>query len=82
MSVVLGKDATAKGRTGKAALEMFPGYSLASITAGQARASEQIIYRAPAADEPDHGEVKGEKPKAVQRGFAKQAKWVVLVIPS
>lgn len=82
MSIVLGREATAKGRTGEVAIEKFPGYSLASITAGQARESKQAVYRAPVVDEPDHGEVKGEKPKTVQRTFAKQAKWVVLRPPS
>ena len=33
MSIVLGKDATAKGRSGEAILEKFHGYSLAAITA-------------------------------------------------
>jgi len=82
MSIVLGRDASAKGRTGETAIEKFPGYSLASITAGQARASKQIIYRTPVVDEPDHGEVKGNKPKAVRKSFAELAKWVVLRAPS
>jgi hypothetical protein len=82
MSIVLGKDALAKGRTGDDLLAKFDGYSLAAITAKDARASKQVVYRAPVPDEPDHGEVKGDKPKAVQRSFAKLAKWVVLRTPS
>jgi hypothetical protein len=81
MSIVLGKDACAKGRTGEDLLVKFDGYSLTAITASVARKSKQIVYRAPVPDEPDHAEVKGVKPKAVQRSFAKLATWVVLRTP-
>ena len=82
MSIVLGNDALANGRTGEDLLAKFDGYSLAAITAKHARASKQIVYRVPVSDEPDHGEVKGDKPKAVRRSFAEAAKWVVLRTPS
>lgn len=81
MSIVLGKDASAKGRDGATLLTKFEGYSLVEITAGQARASSQIVYRAPTSDEPDHGEVKGEKPKSVRKHFSRLARWVVLRVP-
>jgi hypothetical protein len=82
MSIVLGKDSLARGRTGEALLAKFDGYSLAAITATDARENQQVVYRAPVPDEPDHGEVMGDKPKSVQRSFAKLAKWVVLRAPS
>ena len=78
MSVVLGNDVLKASRSPEALLNDHAGYSLASVTAGLARSCEQIVYRAPVADEPAHAEVKGVKSKTVRKRFAKEAAWVVL----
>jgi hypothetical protein len=78
MSVVLGNEVIGAGRSAAALLDDYTGYSLAGVTAGLARSCDQIVYRAPRADEPAHAEVKGTKTKGVKRKFATEATWVLL----
>lgn len=82
MSVILGKDVVAAGRTADNVLASHAGFSLAAITAGDARDLEQIVYRKPELHEPAHAEVKGPKPKRVQRSLAQRATWVLLRPPA
>jgi hypothetical protein len=77
MSVYLEPQVRGTGRTAKDILEPYPGYSLASITAGLARANKQGVKPDPLPEEPAHGVVVGRKTGAVRRAFAKGASWVV-----
>ncbi|MPZ24159.1 MAG: hypothetical protein GEU28_11610 [Dehalococcoidia bacterium] len=58
-------------------LSEFPGYGLASLTAGFARAASQIVVRDPTPDEAAHALVVGRKTDATQRQLAKSAILVV-----
>lgn len=52
-------------------------FALASFTAGEARSLEQKIVKDPREGQPAHAHVVGNKPKRVQKAFAKFAKWVI-----
>jgi len=77
MSVVLGNEVLAEGRSSADVLAGHGGFCLASITAALAREKEQGIRRDPLPDEPAHAEVFGRKRMSVKNAFAKQATWVV-----
>ena len=77
MSVVLGDEVLARGRTPGSILAGHHGFGLVSFLAGLARSLEQGVMRKPLPDEPAHAEVFGKKTKRVQRAFAKNCNWVV-----
>lgn len=77
MSVVLGDDVRAAGRTSESALTGCAGFALASFTAGLARSTEQGIMRKPLPEEPAHAEVFGRKTNSVRRTLAKGCTWVI-----
>lgn len=77
MSIVLGDEVAASGRSADDVLAEYAGFALAAFTAGLARECEQGVMREPLADEPAHAVVFGEKPKRVGRRLAKSAVWVV-----
>ena len=61
-------------------------YSLASITAGLARANSQTVHPDPIPEETSHAAVCGDKGKksanAPKRQFARNAEWVILKPPA
>jgi hypothetical protein len=77
MSVSLGREAQAAGVDPSLALQRFPGFGMASVTAGECRKLEQWIERDPTRADPYHALVNGCKPKRVQRELAKAAKLLI-----
>lgn len=77
MSVILGDQVLAEGRTPESILQGFIGFSLVSINAGLAWVRGQIVIREPVLEEPAHAEVIGKKTGSVKSAFAKQSTWVV-----
>ena len=77
MSVLVADVVEDTGRSLADALTNYPGFALASITAGLARKCEQGIAREPLEDEPAHAVVFGRKTKGVQRRLAKKCEWVL-----
>lgn len=77
MSVQLAEAMAQAGLSTSEAVEGFPGYSLASITAGLARQCDQRVVRDPLPDDPAHALVDGTKTKSVRRRFASEAEWVI-----
>lgn len=77
MSVALGHEVLAAGRTAESVLQKHEGFGLVSFCAGLARELNQGIRRKPLDDEPAHAEVFGKKTKGVQRAFAKNCQWVI-----
>lgn len=77
LSVLLAEIVRHTGRTAQDIIAPFPGFSLASITAGVARAQRQGIARTPTTKEPAHASVIGPKTKAIRQALAKAATWVV-----
>src|SRR5437879_3690071 len=77
MSVLLEDVVITSGRDAASALADHPGYALAAITAGLARACQQGVARDPTPSEPAHAVVFGPKPKSAQRRLAKQSSWVI-----
>jgi len=55
----------------------YDGYSLASLTAGQARGCRQGVARAPVPEEPAHAFLFGPKTKANKQCLARHAVWVI-----
>jgi len=84
LSVTIAEDVLTSGRTPENIVEEFPNFGLLGITAGNARACAQIIYRLPENDEPAHAEVYGNKTKSVKRKLKEEALgrgWVVFPSP-
>lgn len=54
----------------------FPGYGIAQIAAGQARALQQRVLRWADPDLPGHAYIAGPKSKATRRDLAAAAVWV------
>lgn len=78
MSVVLADTLAELERPLTSALEGHErGFALASITAGLARANDQVVVRDPLPEEPAHGLVVGQKTKKRCRELAKSADWIV-----
>lgn len=77
MSVVLAEVLAGTGRSSQDVLVGLQGFALAMITAGLARECHQGIAREPLEDEPAHGVVFGRKTRAVMRGLASAARWVI-----
>ena len=77
MSVMLGSLVRKTGRSGSDVLRNFPGYALATITAGLARECSQGIVRDPLPEEPAHALVFGDKPHSTRKRFAKECRWIV-----
>ena len=65
------------GRTDVDVLSGFEGYSLASLTAGQARSCDQGVARDPLQDEPAHAFLFGKKTKTSKRCIARSTEWVI-----
>jgi hypothetical protein len=86
MSVYLSSVLTIENRQPSSVLAGHEEYSLASITAGLARANNQTVHPDPVPEETAHAVVCGDKGKksssAPKRQFAKNAEWVVLKPPS
>jgi hypothetical protein len=80
MSVSLGREAEAAGVAPETALQRFPRFGMASITAGTCRTHNQAIQRDPTEDDRHHALVNGDKPKRVQKKMAGAA--TILVSPS
>lgn len=77
MSVYLGPEVRASGRSPEQVLKAFPGYALAVFSAGLARKHGQGVRRDPLPEEPAHALVVGRKTKAVQKAFARESRWLV-----
>ena len=80
MSILIAAIVQDTGRDPSDLLKPFPGYSLASITAGLARDQNQAVLRDTFGDdptEPAHGYVAGHKTKAVKRALSRNATWIV-----
>lgn len=81
MSVLIAKIVQEDGRTADDIISRFPGYSLASITAGSAREANQKICPDPyPPDDPKeaaHAHLVGKKSKTVKRMLSKSAKWII-----
>jgi len=76
-SVLLADLVRESGRTAQDVIANYSGYSLASITAGEARGCGQGVARNALPDEPAHAYVFGQKTKAAERCLARHAKWVI-----
>lgn len=76
MSVHLSSVAAKIGRTPESILQQYPGYSLARLTAGDARAVNQGVKPDPTEADPDHGAVVGNKTKGVRRHLSGAAKLI------
>ena len=63
LCVAIAEDVLNSGRSPEHILEGHPNFGLLGITAGNARACAQIVYRLPENDEPAHAEVFGKKKK-------------------
>jgi hypothetical protein len=77
MSVLLGEDILAAGRTPESVLEGHEQFALVSFTAGLARAQQQGVMRKPLPEEPAHAEVFGRKTRAVKQAIARGSQWIV-----
>lgn len=77
MSVVLGDQVVASGRSPHEIIAGHPGFALAAFNAGLARECDQGVMRDPLPEEPAHAIVFGEKPKKIARRIAKSAAWVI-----
>lgn len=76
LSVLLAAIIAQTGRTAEGVLASFPGYALAAISAGLARAQRQTVARTPLPEEPAHTSISGDKTPAVRRALAQGANWV------
>lgn len=65
------------GRDEEDVLAGFDGYTLASVTAGDARGCKQGIARDPLPNEPAHAYVFGSKTKSLKRCLARHAQWII-----
>jgi hypothetical protein len=77
MSVTLGDEAFAAGRTGAKIVEQNPGLYPYSFTAGLARQHGQIVFREPEPEDPYHAIVFGKKGKPCRKAFCATAVPVV-----
>src|SRR5882762_4918514 len=77
LSMLLSSIVIASGREAADVLAGFDGYSLASITAGDARSAAQGIAKTPQRNEPAHISVFGPKTGGNKRKMAKAAIWVI-----
>jgi hypothetical protein len=73
MSVLLQDVLEDEDRAPEAVLDGKPTHSLVSLTAGFVKAEEQEVRRTPEPEEPSHGDVCGEKPRARKKQFARTA---------
>ncbi len=78
MSVHLGDVLQDEGREPETVLAAKPTYSLVSLTTAFVESEQQEVRRRPIDEDPSHGEVCGEKPRARRRLFARTAEFVVL----
>ena len=76
-SVLLESAVRETGRSEVDVLREFPGYALASVTAGDARECQQKVVRDPKGNEAAHALLFGRKTKANRRCLAAKAEWVV-----
>lgn len=66
------------GRLPAEAVRAYPGYGLAAITAGHARALNQRVAPDPSEEEPAHGVVQGPKKRGgIARRLRDGASWVI-----
>lgn len=82
-SVLLEQEMRDNGKNIQDALAAFEGYGLATIAAGQARASSappQLLVRVRTDAEPEHAHIVGQKTKPVRRILTEAA--VMLLEPS
>jgi hypothetical protein len=70
MSVVLEDTLRAGGRDPSDVIANYPGQYVVALTAGFVRGHQQIVVRTEQDDEPAHGDVIGQKTRAVARAFA------------
>jgi hypothetical protein len=80
MSVQIAEILFSNGLSPSDALKKYPGYSLASITAGQARDLRQGVRRNPLPDDLAHALVFGKKTDSISKKLAKGSKWVILIL--
>ena len=81
MSVVLGQEVLAEGRTTDSVLDGYDEFGLVSFPAELARVAGQGIMRRPLAEEPAHAEVFGKKTRSVKKALAKNCQWLVAPPP-
>lgn len=84
LSVVIAEDVLNSGRSPENIVQGHPNFGLLGITARNARACAQIVYRLPENDEPAHAEVSGKKTNSVKRRLLEEAKergWIVTPSP-
>lgn len=77
MSVVLGNDVLAAGRSPESVITGCEGFAVASFQAGLARLKGQGVMRKPLRDEPAHAEVFGNKTDSVKKAFTKNSIWII-----
>ena len=77
MSVHVKEILRENGLTADSILEGHKNFALAYITAGAARDLAQAIVKNPRDGQPAHAHVVGNKPKSVQRSFARVAEWEI-----
>lgn len=85
LCVAIAEEVLNSGRSPESIVEEFPNFGLLGITAGNARACAQIIYRLPENDEPAHAEVSGKKTNSVKRKLLEEAQergWIVTPSPT
>lgn len=77
LSICIESTMTRDGRSPIDAIRAYPGYGLASVTAGQSRSLRQSVARDPTPTEPAHGIISGKKKAGhVANKLAQLAVWV------
>ncbi len=76
-SILLADVVASTGRSAQDVLSRFPGYCLASLTAGQGRGCGQGVPRDPLPQEPAHAFLFGAKPRSARRCLAHAATWII-----
>jgi len=77
LSVNLESVMSRDGRLPEDAIRNYPGYGLATVTAGHARLLNQAVASDPQPDEPAHGVVYGKKRGRIGGQLRDGATWVV-----
>lgn len=77
MSVTLGTEYLRNGGTIDALKVRYPGYHLASLTAGQVRDKKQIVTRDSTEEDKCHAVVFGKKTASVKNAFVEMAIWII-----
>lgn len=77
MSVIIGDEVLASGRTADSVLARHGDFALAFVTVEVVQELGLRVERQPQPDEPCHAVVVGHKTRGTSRALAKSSKWVV-----